>query len=141
MRVDFYQLSGRFQDPLDVAAILVGKAYPADTTSGTTPESTIAVVGAKQALAELDERLWHKPAGRFLPHAIDDDDAPIRLLEQAPEEAGLLINLDPAAPLPRGRYDRVLELVPDDDEAKPRLRQRWKDWQAAGAELHHHVLK
>lgn len=133
MRVDFYQLSGRYQDPLDVAAILIGKAYPGETR--------IAVVGPRSALAELDARIWHKPAGRFLPHGIDDSAAPIRLVEQAPDEAGLLINLDPAAPLPAGRYERVLELVPDDDAAKPRLRQRWKDWQAAGAELHHHVLK
>lgn len=133
MRVDFYELSGRFQDPLDVAAILLGKAYPGETR--------IAVVGPKRALAELDERIWHKPVGRFLPHGIDDETAPIRLVEQAPDSAGLLINLDPASPLPRGQYSRVLELVPADEESRPRLRQRWKDWQAAGAELHHHVLQ
>lgn len=133
MRVDFYELSGRFQDPLDVAAVLVGKAWP-DLTD-------IVIVGSRRALAELDERLWQKPAGRFLPHGLDDPDAPIRLIEQPPDRAALLINLDPAAPLPRGDYQRVLELVPADQESRPRLRQRWKDWKSAGAELHHHVLK
>lgn len=133
MRVDFYELSGRFQDPLDVTAVLVGKAWPA--------HHDIVVTGPKRALAELDERLWHKPAGRFLPHGLDDATAPIRLLEQAPDRAALLINLDPAAPLPAGAYQRVLELVPADEASRPRLRQRWKDWKAAGAELHHHVLK
>ncbi|MEE4330171.1 MAG: DNA polymerase III subunit chi [Wenzhouxiangella sp.] len=132
MRVDFYELSGRFQDPLDVAAVLVGKAWP--------ELADIVLVAPRGALAELDDRLWRKPAGRFLPHGIDDETAPIRLVERAPDEAALLINLDPAAPLPQGRYDRVLELVPADEESRPRLRQRWKDWKAAGAELHHHVL-
>ncbi len=132
MRIDFYELSGRFQDPLEVAAVLVGKAWP--------DLADIVLVAPRGVLAELDDRLWRKPAGRFLPHGIDDETAPIRLVEQAPDRASLLINLDPAAPLPRGRYDRVLELVPADEDARPRLRQRWKDWQAAGAELHHHVL-
>ena len=132
MRVDFYELSGRFQDPLEVAAVLVGKAWP--------DLADIVLVAPRGVLAELDDRLWRKPAGRFLPHGIDDQAAPIRLVEQAPDRAALLINLDPAAPLPRGRYDRVLELVPADEDTRPRLRQRWKDWRAAGAELHHHVL-
>ncbi len=133
MRVDFYELSGRFQDPLEVAAVLVGKAWPELTD--------IVIVGPRRALAELDERLWQKPAGRFLPHGLDDPQAPIRLVEQSPERAALLINLDPAAPLPDGQYERVLELVPADEDARPRLRQRWKDWKRAGAEVHHHVLK
>ena len=133
MRVDFYEMSGRFDDPLEVACILVGKAYPAI--------DDIAVVGPRETLERLDERLWEKPAGRFLPHGIDDDRAPVRLAVDAPERTRLLINLDASAPLPTGRYDRVLEIVPPDEDARPRLRRRWTEWKTAGAELHHHLLK
>ena len=133
MRVDFYEMAGRFQDPLEVAAVLVGKAWP--------ETRDIAVVGAAPQLAEFDDRLWKVPSGRFLPHGIGDELAPIRLLESAPASAALLINLDPAGPMPEGRFERVLEIVPPEESARAHLRERWKAWTSAGAELHHHKLK
>jgi DNA polymerase-3 subunit chi len=132
-RIDFYEMTGRFTDPLQVACVLVGKAWPGITD--------IAVVGGADQIAALDERLWETPSGRFLPHGIDDPAAPIRLHARAPDSAELLINLDAAAPLPSGRYRRILEIVPPDDDAKPALRRRWTAWKQAGAELHHHRLR
>lgn len=132
MRVDFYEMGARFQDPLEVVCILVGKAWP-DTAD-------IVITGPRPALAELDERLWQRPPGRFLPHAMDGA-APIRLLDTPPAQAGLLINLDAGAPLPEGRYERVVEIVPPDESAKQDLRMRWKSWMAVGCDLHHHKLK
>jgi len=132
-RIDFYEMSGRFNDPVEVAGVLVGKAFPAT--------DDIVVVGNRAQLEALDARLWEKPDGRFLPHGIDDAAAPIRLLHSAPERAGLLINLAADAEIPGGDYPRVLEIVPPDEQAKKRLRQRWLDWKARGAELHHHLLK
>jgi hypothetical protein len=90
VRVDFYEMSGRFTDPLFVAGVLVSRAWP-ETRS-------IAVVASKRDLQMLDRQMWEKPDGRFLPHGIDDDKAPIKLLEDAPDEAGILINLDPDRP-------------------------------------------
>tara|TARA_Y100001933_G_scaffold233494_1_gene252856 strand:+ start:31 stop:432 length:402 start_codon:yes stop_codon:yes gene_type:complete len=133
MRIDFYEMSGRFSDPVEVAGVLVGKAFPAT--------SDIAVVGTREQLSALDARLWDKPDGRFLAHGIDEAAAPIRLLDAAPERAGLLINLAADAEIPGGDYQRVLEIVPPDEQAKKRLRQRWMDWKSRGAELHHHLLK
>ncbi|HKL51225.1 MAG TPA: DNA polymerase III subunit chi [Wenzhouxiangellaceae bacterium] len=133
MRIDFYEMSGRFTDPVEVAGVLVGKAFPATTD--------IAVVGTREQLSALDARLWAKPDGRFLAHGIDEANAPIRLLDSAPERAQLLINLAADAEIPDGDYPRVLEIVPPDEQAKKRLRQRWMDWKARGAELHHHLLK
>jgi DNA polymerase-3 subunit chi len=133
MRVDFYEMSGRFSDPLFVATVLVGRAWP--------KARTIAIVASAAQLTELDMRLWSEPEGRFLPHGIDQDEAPIRLSEDAPDQAEVLINLDPAAPLPGGRFERVLELVPSDEATREKLRDRWRAWKLRGAELHHHVLK
>lgn len=133
MRVDFYEMGGRFTDPLYVAGVLVSKAWP--------DERDIAVVGHSGDLDRLDEQLWDRFEGRFLPHERDRSTAPIRLLEAAPEAAGILINLDPAAPLPDGRFQRILEIVPPDESLKQKLRERWMAWKQRGAELEHHVLK
>jgi len=133
MRVDFYEMGGRFTDPLYVAGVLVSKAWPG--------ERDIAVVGNAGDLAKLDEQLWAQPDGRFLPHERGAAKAPIKLLENAPDEAGLLINLEPASPLPAGRYRRILEIVPPDESLKQKLRERWMAWKQRGAELQHHVLK
>lgn len=133
MRVDFYEMGGRFRDPLYVAGVLVSKAWPANRD--------IVIVGPVDALARLDDQLWEIPPGRFLPHQRGESNAPIRLLEQAPEQAAILINLDPAAALPSGRFERVLEIVPPDETVKQRLRERWMAWKKRGAELQHHVLK
>jgi len=133
MRIDFYEMSGRFSDPIEVAGVLVGKAFPAT--------ADIAVVGTREQLSALDARLWDKPDGRFVPHGIDDPIAPVRLVDSAPERAALLINLAADSEIPSGEYERVLEIVPPDEQAKKRLRQRWMDWKARGADLHHHLLK
>lgn len=133
MRIDFYEMSGRFRDPLEVAAVLVGKAWPAS--------GEIVITGNPDQLQRLDALLWERPAGRFLPHGCDDSAAPIRLLVEPPPRAPVLINLNPDAELPDGDYNRVLEIVPPDEQARTGLRQRWVDWKSRGAELHHHVLK
>ncbi|GAB4171381.1 MAG: DNA polymerase III subunit chi [Wenzhouxiangellaceae bacterium] len=133
VRVDFYELHGRFADPLAVATVLISKAWP------QTRE--VVVRGRAELLEALDRRLWEKPAGRFLPHAIDDPLAPIRLVTEAPARAELLLELDPHASIPDGRYDRVLELVPGDPGLRERLRARWRAWKRLGARLEHHLLK
>lgn len=133
MRVDFYEMSGRFTDPLFVAGVLIGRAWP--------KAASLAVVATRADLEKLDEKLWSDPEGRFLPHQIGRSSAPIQLLEDAPDAAEILINLDPAAPLPGGKFDRVLEIVPPDESLKAKLRERWVAWKERGADVHHHVLK
>jgi DNA polymerase-3 subunit chi len=132
MRVDFYQMSGRFTDPLFVAGVLVGRAWP--------KSASVAVVAPRAQLEQLNKLLWEQPEGRFLPHDIGPD-APIKLLEDAPDQAEVLINLDATAPLPGGRFERVLEIIPPDESLKEKLRERWKAWKQRGADVHHHVLK
>ena len=143
MRVDFYEMSGRYTDPLFVAAILSGRAWP--------DCGRLTIVGNGDQLTDLDERLWHEPPGRFLPHvriaARESDQTwaasstAIVLTESAPEASDVLINLQPDGPLPEGRYTRVLEIVPQQEELRRHLRQRWTGWKQRGAELHHHLLK
>jgi DNA polymerase III subunit chi len=133
MRVDFYEMSGRFTDPLFVARVLIARAWPA--------APALAVVAPRAELERLDELLWAEPEDRFLPHAIGRSNAPIQLLEDAPDAADILVNLDPSAPLPGGRFERVLEIVPPDESLKAKLRERWVAWKKRGADVHHHVLR
>lgn len=133
MRVDFYLLGGSHRDPLKFTCALIGKAWPG--------VKRIAVVGPRAALTALDERLWHEPRGRFIPHDIDTGPAPILLLETAPERADILINLDGEAPLPRGDFARVVEIVPQDEQVREILRKRWLAWKQKGADIQHHALK
>jgi DNA polymerase III subunit chi len=133
MRVDFYEMSGRFTDPLFVTGVLVGRAWPA--------AKSVAIVAPATQLKQLDEYLWRQPEQRFLPHEIGSATAPISLLEDAPDAAEILINLDPTAPLPGGRFERVLEIIPPDEEIRKRLRERWSAWKQRGAEVRHHLLK
>ncbi len=141
MRVDFYEMKGRYTDPLFVAAVLSGRAWPSC--------GRLAIVGGPEQLDQLDERLWHEPKGRFLPHIRirsgqqpdSTADRTIVLSEQSPDHSDVLINLVPEGALPAGQFTRVLEIVPQDETLKQALRQRWSDWKQRGADLHHHVLK
>ena len=133
MQVDFYQMGGRFIDPVMVTCLLVGKAWPS--------VSDIAIVTTPDQVEALDDALWSSAQGRFFPHETGAGIAPIQILTQAPRSAQLLINLDPSSPLPEGEYARVLEIVPATEEAREPLRDRWRAWKAKGAALNHHALK
>lgn len=133
MQVDFYQMGGRFIDPILVTCLLVGKAWP--------KVNDIAIVTTTDQVTALDEALWASADGRFFPHGTGEGSAPIQILTQAPHSAELLINLDPASPLPQGEYARVLEIVPATEDAREPLRERWRAWKSKGATLNHHALK
>jgi DNA polymerase-3 subunit chi len=132
VQVDFYQLGGRYQDPIEVAGVLVAKAWP--------QHRNIAIVAPSAQLPALDAQLWQTPAERFLPHDLAPCSAPIRLMTEAPEHADVLINLDPLNALPSGHYQRVLEIIPADASAREPLRQRWRAWQQRGQTPRHHRL-
>jgi DNA polymerase-3 subunit chi len=61
--------------------------------------------------------------------AAPEVDAPLR---------PLVINLRDAAV--EGQFDRVLEVVPADDDARGPLRERWKQYKARGLEVNKHDM-
>lgn len=128
-RVDFY-LADR-NKPSQVVVKLVAKAWPG--------HRRVAICGPEAVLSELDRTLWEQPDGRFLPHGASES-APIRLLENPPGECDLLISLHASGDLPGGRYERVLEVVGPEENARAAARTRFRAWQAAGAEVHHHRI-
>ena len=140
MRADFYLIAKpRFlEQPLLLVCELARKAHDSGAAC------LILARDARQA-EELDELLWDFDEDAYLPHQIagqqdDDDEAPILIVAPGFEtpDRPLVINLrDEVAP---GSYERVLEVVPADESARGPLRERWRQYQARGAQVHKHDM-
>ena len=108
---------------------------------GARQRQPLLILARDAAQAEaLDELLWDFDEEAYLPHQIvgqgeDDDITPILIVSPGFEtpDRPLVINLrDEVAP---GHYDRVLEVVPADESARGPLRERWRQYQARGAQV------
>ena len=139
-RADFYLITtARFrEEPLRLVGELARKACDAGLPT------LILARDAAQAEA-LDDLLWDMGEDVYIPHQIagadvDEDEADV--LISAPETDAalrpLVINLRPEAV--QGAFDRVLEVVPADADARGPLRERWKQYQARGFELKKHDM-
>jgi DNA polymerase III subunit chi len=133
-RADFYLIAKpRFRDdPLLLVCELAKKSFE----SG---QSTLILARSMEQAEQLDEKLWEFDELAFIPHQIagDDDDAITPVLIAAPDakpaDRNLVINLrDDCAP---GLFERVLEVVPADEDQRAGSRQRWKTYQHAGFEV------
>ncbi len=140
MRADFYLIAKpRFrEEPLRLVCELARKAYEANQWT------LVLVRDAAQAEA-LDDLLWDMGDDAYIPHQIagddvDEDEAAVLI---APPEVDaplrpLVINLRDAAV--EGAFERVLEVVPADDDARGPLRERWKQYKARGLEVSKHDM-
>jgi DNA polymerase-3 subunit chi len=133
-RADFYLIDKpRFRDdPLLLVCELAKKAFE----SG---QHTLILVRSFEQAEQLDEKLWEFDETAFVPHQIagDDDDEITPVLIAAPDaqaaDRALVINLrDDCAP---GLFERVLEVVPAEEDQRAGSRQRWKTYQHAGFEV------
>jgi len=133
-RADFYLIAKpRFRsEPLHLVCELAKKAYEAQWWT--------VVLARDQAQAEqLDDLLWDMGDDVYLPHQIagDDEDELAPILIATPQidapQRPLVINLRDA-PV-QGRFERVLEVVPADADARGPLRERWRQYHARGLEV------
>jgi len=128
----------RFRDePLLLVCELAKKAFD----SG---RSVLILARSLEQAEQLDEKLWDFDESAFVPHQIagDDDDAitPVLIVPpgmQAPDRA-LVINLRDEAVA--GTFERVLEVVPDDETQRAGSRERWKTYKAAGLDVAKHDM-
>jgi DNA polymerase-3 subunit chi len=138
-RADFYLIAKpRFRDdPLLLVCELARKAFD----SG---QRTLILARSFDQAEQLDEKLWEFADDAFIPHQIagDDDDAITPVLIATPEsqtpDRPLVINLrDDCAP---GLFERVLEVVPADEDQRLGSRKRWTTYKAAGFVLEKHDM-
>lgn len=108
----------------------------------------IAVLGASATLRQLDSALWSFSASDFLPHSTAADDPEVQSVSPVfltTETQGLghfdvLVNLGDDVPLGFDRFERLIEIVANDDHGRAQARERWKHYKSQGFELLQHDL-
>lgn len=139
-RVDFYIL--RSTEPAQrsvLACRLAEKAYKQDM-------KVYIHVSGDHDCKLMDNLLWTFRAGSFVPH----DTTPVAPGQSSPILIGhsdepeshtdVLINLAPEVPLFFGRFQRVAEIVDQQEEFLLPGRERYRFYQERGYELHSHKL-
>jgi DNA polymerase-3 subunit chi len=139
-RADFYLIAKpRFRDePLRLVCELARRCHD----SG---QPTLILARDETQAEALDELLWEFDDEAYVAHQIagrdeDDEIAPVLIVPPGTDVPSrpMVINLrDAVAP---GAWERVLEVVPADDDAREPLRRRWSDYKARGIEVAKHDM-
>lgn len=137
-RVDFYVVKGAgAQARLNVAARLTEKAL------GRGHRIFINCESAEQ-LSALDSYLWEFKATSFVPHEAeskDTDEQVVLGFEQNPRShSDVLINLALSPPPYFARFERVAEVVTQDEGSLEALRSAWRHYRDRGYPLQKHEL-
>jgi len=101
-------------------------------------------------LERFDLMLWGFEATAFVPHVLADDalapQTPVWLSSKpiqppaGPGPAVWLLNLDEDCAPGAEHYERVLEIVPQDEASVQAGRKRWRQYKSQGHDLHAHDL-
>jgi DNA polymerase-3 subunit chi len=128
-------------DKLGYACRLLRKAW------GTG--ARVVVTGASDLLQDLDVALWTFAPLEFVPHchgASQGDRVQARtpiVLAEAPRSAPhqqVLVNLGGAIPDGFERFERLIEVVTQDEQDRLQARQRWKHYADRGYAIVRHDL-
>ena len=127
-------------DPLDVARRIAVKAYGQGRQ--------VMIYAPDAAIADaIDRLLWTTPALGFVPHCRDDDalagETPVLIGTRvdALRSADVMINLDAVQPPDFARFERLVEIVGEDDAAVEPGRTRYRFYKARGYALKTHDLR
>ena len=134
--VDFYFNAA---DKLQVACRLAGKAMA---------QGKRLLIYAPQAdtAQRIDRMLWTWQATGFVPHCAAHDplasETPVLIATAAEADATceVLLNLATDTPPAFERYERLLELVAQDDEDRRAARERYKFYRERGYRIADHDL-
>ena len=132
-RIDFYQLDPARHRYDQVVCQLCQKAWE-------SRQLTLLLTQDPQQSQHLDQRLWTFRDDSFVPHdcaEVEGLDTPI-LIQDDPDPKGdrqLLINLSASVPIYFAQFERVIELVTDDNKAQ--ARQHYSYYKERGYPLNH----
>ncbi len=105
----------------------------------------LVVIAPQDELVRLDAMLWTFSATEFVPHCLDPRDARVRVMSpvmltsdaaQAPHHQ-VLVNLGSSVPTGFERFERLIEVVAQEDEDRLQARVRWKHYLSRGYALEH----
>ena len=127
-------------NPLIAAARLAGKAYAQGRRVRVlTPDEATTTA--------LDKLLWELPPESFVPHvtlaSAHAGATPVIVDHAATHDgvADVLINLSIEPPSFFARFERLFEIVGQDDVISEAGRERWKFYKARGYQMTHTVMK
>ena len=137
-RIDFYVVKTAGADArLNVAARLTEKAL------GRGHRIFINCESAEQ-LSALDSYLWEFKATSFVPHEVAGNHTDERVVlgfEQGPQTHNdVLINLALSPPSYFAQFERVAEVVTQDEASLDALRSAWRHYRDRGYRLQKHEL-
>ncbi len=135
-RIDFYQITDSRLSEDALVYKLCQKAYAAQ-------QKVLLLTRSEQHSQHLDQLLWTHDDESFIPHDQQDEEGfitPILINHEADPrgERQLLINLSNEIPLFFAQFERVLELVTDDN--KTQARNHYSYYKERGYPLNHHTL-
>ncbi|KNH04681.1 DNA polymerase III chi subunit [Candidatus Burkholderia brachyanthoides] len=132
-RIDFHTNVG---DPLAYACRLARKAY----ANGRA----LVVLAEARRLAAFDEQLWTFASLEFVPHCMAKSplaqDTPVVLasnLGDAPHHQ-VLVNLGAPVPAQFARFERLIEIVGNDEEELSAGRERFRFYRDRGYAIETH---
>jgi DNA polymerase-3 subunit chi len=134
--IDFYFNA---PDRLQVACRLAGKAL-------AQKKRVLIYAPEAETASRIDKLLWTWPAIAFVPHCLLHDrlasETPILIASDAemPEPCELILNLGTECPPHFERFERLLEVVPDDEAERQAGRSRYRFYQSRGYKISHHDL-
>lgn len=135
-RIDFYSNA---ESKLQVACRLLAQA--------ALEQSKVVVYASDQHSARnFDKLLWTYQAIGFVPHCLATDplsaETPVVIAYEDSEHVHyrVLLNLHSDSPPSFSRFERLIEIVGQDDEDRQRARGRFRFYRDRGYEIHHHDL-
>jgi DNA polymerase-3 subunit chi len=132
-RIDFYQLNPERSRYDQVVCQLCQKAYE-------SKQLTLLLTQSPQQSEHLDKRLWTYSDESFLPHDREETDGLVTpiLIQDNPDPDGerqLLINLSASVPTYFAQFERVIELVTEENKAQ--AREHYSYYKERGYPLNH----
>lgn len=90
---------------------------------------------------QLDDRLWSFDATSFIPHGIDDVNAPICISAKLPEQSDWIIfNFNDQALEQFEKFSHIIEIIENQETAKQQGREKFKQYRRLGIEPDTHKL-
>lgn len=110
----------------------------------------LVVTGSPQVLEAIDAALWQLAPSDFVAHCRGDGEAhvaqrsPVLLTDapgdMPPQQRPVLVNLGDAVPAGFERFDRLIEIVTDEEADRQAARRRWRHYTNRGYAVAGHDL-
>ena len=133
-KIDFYLVKG---DELLFACRLIALMY---RRGHKVHVQTPSIEYAKA----LDEKLWNYSEDAFIPHSLKEHqfDSPIKICTEtdSPEHKDVFVNLSRSTPKFFSRFDRVAEVVPENELERSFARKAYAYYKERGYEVSYHKM-